>query len=75
MATIFLSTINGVAPYGPVSNAGVTQGTSTVAAAAVQVELNTTVCPTLNISDAIAQLQAIMNYIRANAATLGPINQ
>jgi hypothetical protein len=73
LATTFLSTINGVAPYGPASLAGVTKGSSTVAAAAVQVELNTTICPNLSLSDALAQLQAIENYMRVNAATIGLI--
>jgi hypothetical protein len=73
LATIFLSTINGVPPYGPASNAGVTQGTSIVAAAAVNVELNTTICPSLSLSDALRQIEAISNYIRSNASTLGLI--
>ena len=73
MATIFLSTINGVPPYGPASNVGVTKGSSTVAAAAVQVELNTTICPNLSLSDAVRQLDAIKNYILSNASTIGLI--
>lgn len=68
MATLFLSVKNGIPPYGPVSNVGVTEGTSTVAAASVNVELNTTICPGLSYSDAIAQIQAVLNYIQSDAA-------
>lgn len=67
MATLFLSTIANVPPYGPVSIAGVAEGPSTVAAAAVNVELNTTINPGMTYADAIAQLQAIENYIRTDA--------
>lgn len=67
MATLFLSTIANVPPFGPVSNVGVTEGTSTVAGAAINVELNTTINPGMTYGDAIAQIQAILNYIQTDA--------
>lgn len=73
MTTYFLSVTNGVPPYGPVATAGVAEGTSTVAAAAINVELNTTICPTLSRQDAIAMLQAVENYIRADGNLASPV--
>lgn len=68
MTTFFLSCTLGVGPFGPANNANVVEGTSTVATAAVQVEINTTTAPTLGYSDALLMLESIKNYIETDAS-------
>lgn len=67
MSTFFLSTIVG-APFGPASLVGVTEGTVTVAAAAINVKIDTTIAPNLSYSDTIAMLQSCLNYIETDSS-------
>jgi hypothetical protein len=67
MTTHFLSTIHGSGgARGPATNMAVSYGTSTVAAAALNVEINTTIAPAISYDDAIDAILSILNYVRTD---------
>jgi hypothetical protein len=66
VATLNLSTVHLAAPHSAANIAGVVSGSSTVATAALNVQLSTTVSPTLGYDDALAMLAAVANFTRTD---------
>lgn len=70
MSTFFLSVTQGAGgPPGPGSNVCCTEGTVTVAAAAINVKIDTGIAPNLGYSDAIAMIQSALNYVQSDLNT------
>lgn len=67
MTTFFLAVTlgSGGAP-GQASNVCCTESTATNNAAALNLELNTTIAPTLGYADAIAMIQSALNYVQSD---------
>lgn len=69
MTTWNLSVIKGSGgPIGPLYTACVTKGTAAVAAAAINVKIDTGIAPNLSYSDAIAMLQSTLAYLQSDYA-------
>lgn len=68
MTTYFLAVTSGAnGPRDQATNVCVTEGTTTVAAAAINVEINTTIAPNLSYADAVAMILSCLNYVQSDA--------
>ena len=73
MALYFLSMTQGSLAIGPGTLAGVSESGATVAAAVVNVEINTTIAPTIGRADVVQMLRSCINYILADGNLASPV--
>ena len=66
MATFYLAAVHLAAPHGPANSTAVIESGSTVANAAVNVAVSTTVSPSMSYDDLLSMLAAITNYVRTD---------
>jgi len=72
VALYWLGMTSGVPPYGPASDACVSESGSDPTTS-VAVKISTTATPQLSQRDVIAMLQAAMNYIATDGTLASPV--